>query len=110
MNEPNELTSNQFEQLPGIDYYHVRHCSCGAEVLHDGMRAACRECAEQVVERMEAGETAEGFLCAGCRPLPYPFADLLTEKRWVRVTRLDLAGMVTAGFVLGMMAGWWITR
>ena len=108
-----EQAGQQFEQLSGIEYYHVRHCSCGAEVFHDGMRAGCRDCAEQAAERIaqgKTGEQADEFQCAACRPLPYPFAELLSEKRWVRLTRLDLAGMVTAAFVVGMAAGWWICR
>lgn len=103
----NNFSPAELEQLAGVEYYHVRHCACGAEVFHDGMRAGCRECREEDAK-------AEGWQCAQCRP--YQYADLL--KRGLAgplagpltISWQDLGTVALVAWVLGMVMGWWITR
>lgn len=94
----------------GVEYYHRRVCGCGAEVLHDGMRADCRECSELSAGGGQSGLLEEEFKCAECRP--YVYADLLQAGRLgpVTLSRMDLLWLGLVVFGVGVGVGWWICR
>jgi hypothetical protein len=76
----------------GVEYYHVHHCACGAEVFHDGAAAACEN------------SYFENFQCADCKP--YVYEELLTrgEVRPISRNLLETVCIMLVGWVCGLIS------
>ena len=84
----------------GVEYYHVHHCACGAEVFHDGATAVCEQSYEE-------------FQCSDCRP--YLFEDLLIRGQVAPISRnlLETIGTLAIGWLCGLvtcLTAWLVFR
>ena len=81
-----------------VEYYHVRHCECGSEVFHDGMRSAC-EC-----------NSSPAFQCASCKP--YEYEDLILRGDVRPVSNLLETAVLFSGWGAAMIIAfaWWVTK
>jgi hypothetical protein len=76
-----------------VEYYHVHHCVCGAEVFHDGAAATCEDA------------YFETFQCASCKP--YPYEELLVRGEVLPVkphNLLETVCITAIGWICGLIS------